>query len=279
MERIVLGYDGTPAAVSALRWVAARAAREVAHVAVVTVVSRFSRDRESALTHLADAEAYLRDAVPGVGIELHRLEGRVHESLAGIRGADLVVVGVNTAHPVQSIAAGAVPLRVITASPAPVVLVPPGWVDSGAPVTVGVAADESADHALRFAGEEADAAGASLRLVHAWRMPLPTIPGSAALQVRLEAEMERERTALDRAMRAITTDFPGVEVSREFVQDDPATALQRYGSRSSLLVIGTHRRGLVDGAMLGSVAQQLVWRATCPIAVVGAAAPRRGGEL
>lgn len=277
MERIVLGYDGTPASVSALHWVATRAAREVAAVDVVTVLPRFARDRETALVQLSDAETHLREHAPGVGVELHRLEGRAIDALTTIGPCDLLVIGVNTGHLVQSLAAGATPLKISIGSRAPVVLVPSAWRDSDEPITAGVAADDSSREALAFAAAESDGTGLALRLVHAWPMPLPLpLPGSTGLAVELEEAMTAHRGALDAAGRRVVSAFPHLDITRELVQDDAASALLRYASRSSLLVIGTHRRGIVDGALLGSVAQRILWRITCPLAIVGADESRGG---
>ncbi|KZE91496.1 universal stress protein [Microbacterium sp. TNHR37B] len=273
VERILLGYDGTPAAVSALHWVAARAAREVAAVDVVTVLSRFTRERKLALEQLNDAEMYLRENAPGVGVELHRLEGGVIESLSGMPDSDLVVVGVNTGHVVHAIAAGALPLRIITTSRSPVVLVPSGGVDTTAPVTVGFSPDGSSSRAIAFAADEADAAGLPLRLVYASQVALPTSPGRVALRVNAEEEVATHHNALHIASATVVGTHPHVEVSGEVVQDEPAAALLRYALRSSLVVIGTHRQRMVDGLVGGSVAHRLLWRITCPLAVVGAIPP------
>ncbi len=272
MERIVLGYDGTPASVSALQWVAARAARRVAGVDVVTVLPRFSRDREPALARLGDAEAYLRAHAPGVGVELHRLEGGVTSALTGFAEADLLVVGVNTGHPLRAVAEGALPWRLLALSRAPMVAVPPGWSDSPAPVTVGVA--DHAWQALTFAAREADALGVALRLVHSWQMPLPTVPGSSALQADIEQESARHRRALTEAAHHVLTEHPGLEVMREQVADDATAALLRYGQRSALLVVGTRRRDLIADAVRGSTAQQLLWETPCPLALVPETARR-----
>ena len=44
MERIVLGYDGSPAAISALNWTAARSTRGMTKVDVVLVASPSTQD-------------------------------------------------------------------------------------------------------------------------------------------------------------------------------------------------------------------------------------------
>lgn len=269
MERIVLGYDGSPASVSALSWVAARAGREVAKVGLVNVVSRFSQDRASALEQLSGAETFLRECAPGVGVELHRLEGGVPDSLGEFSAeADLLVVGINPGHPIRAAMAGAVPLRISTRTRVPVVMVPAEWVDVGDPVTVGISDDDSSDTALAFAASEARATEASIRLVHAWLMPTPSFSGSAVMVSSQEAVMAEHRATLSAAEDWVAQRYPTMSLRSELVRDSRSAALVRFAPRSSLLVIGTHHHGVLAGSLLGSVAEGVLWHAECPVAVV-----------
>jgi nucleotide-binding universal stress UspA family protein len=63
-------------------------------------------------------------------------------------------------------------------------------------------------------------------------------------------------------------EHPALTIERHLIRDSRSAALLRFASRSSLLVIGTHRRGVLVGSLLGSVAQDILWRADCPICVV-----------
>ncbi|MGX5770554.1 universal stress protein [Microbacterium trichothecenolyticum] len=269
MERIVLGYDGSPASVSALSWVADRAAREVAKVGVVNVVSQFVSDRRAALDQLSDAEAFLRERAPGVGVDLHRLEGGVTDALTGFAAeADLLVTGINPGHPIRAAMAGAMPLRVSAHSHVPVVMVPAEWTDIGDPITVGIADDDSSDVALAFAAREAGEGEGSVRLVHAWLMPTPAFSGATALAVTPEDVMAGHRATLEAAVDWIAERFPTVSFESELVRDSRPAALLRFAPRSSMLVIGTNHRGLLAGSLLGSVAEGVLWQAECPVAVV-----------
>ncbi|NYF17771.1 nucleotide-binding universal stress UspA family protein [Microbacterium sp. AK009] len=269
MESIVLAYDGSPASVAALAWVATRAARSVVGVDVVTVISRFTQERGAALRHLGDAEAFLRERVPGIGVQLHRLEGGVEPALTLMSSnADIVVLGITLGHPVRAALSGALPLTVSARSRAPVVLVPADWSDGGDPVTVGVSADDSSDAAVAFAAAEADLTSVSLRLVHAWQMPPPSFAGGAT--PTLDAVMAEHRGVLDTRMRWVIARYPSMGLRSDLVRDLAGPTLLRHASHSSLLVIGTHHRGLLQGRLSSSVAQDLVWRAPCPIAVVPA---------
>ena len=269
MERIVLGFDGSPAAVSALSWTAARAARGPAKVDVVLVVSPFTTDRAPGLQHLGDAETFLLERLPALEVELHRLEGAVTESIAhAAEDADLVVIGINPGHPIRAAAAGWTPLRLSTRAAAPVCMIPPGWVQADDPVTVGIANDDSSDGALDFAAAEAIRTSTRLRLVHSWLMPTPTFDDAKVVAASPDAVIEEHRNVLERAVQRVADRHRTLSVQSELIRDSRSDALLRFDGRSSLIVIGTHRRGVLVGSLLGSVGQEIMWRAECPICVV-----------
>lgn len=263
----MLGYDGTPAAVAALRWVADRAARQVAVVHVVTVLSRFARDRAAALSRLGDAEAYLRERAPGVGVELHRLESPTQEALAAAAGTGMLVVGASAGRPLGPVMAGALARRRGATEPGPLILVPPGWVDAAMPVSVGIAADGSSEAALTFAAQEADRGGVAVRLVHAR-------PGRSAGRSTEDGDraLAEGRRILQAAAGRLREQRLVADIRQELVRETPVSALLRYGARSSMIVVGSHLRGIVGGVFLGSVSQELARRTPCPLAVV---APHR----
>lgn len=279
MERIVLGYDGTSASVAALEWVAQRAARGHAMVGVVNVASSLDKDRTATLDRLADAEALLRERVPGVGVELHRLEGGPVEALAEFADeADLLVVGINPGHPIRAALAGAMPLRLSTLSRVPVAMIPAGWVAANDAVTVGIADDGSSQGALAFATKEAVAMGAALRLVHSWLMPTPAFSGSTVLVQTTESAMAEHRLTLDRALSWVLERHATLPVQTDLIRDSRSAALLRFAGSSSMLVIGTHRRGMLAGSILGSVAQEVLWHAECPVVVVPSETPAPATE-
>ncbi|WP_243074938.1 universal stress protein [Microbacterium sp. SS28] len=269
MERIVLGYDGSPAAVAALKWTADRRSRSRAKVDVVNVISPMTRNRSLGIEQLADAEAYLRERAPGMPVELHRLEGAMPDTLGDFaHGVDLIVVGIDPAHLMRAAFPGLVPLELAMESSVPVCLVPAGWVEADDPVTVGIANDASSDSAVAFAAQEARLMSTGLRLVHAWLMPTPTPYGSTALALSPDHELEHHRAVLDEAMVNLMEAHPSLQIHGDLVRDSRAAALLKLSRTSSMLVIGTHHHGPLTGALLGSVAQEVLWRANCPVCVV-----------
>lgn len=269
MERIVLGYDGTSASVSALEWVAERAVRGPAMVGVVNVVSKLARDRAATLDRLGEAEAILRERAPGTGVELHRLEGGTANALTEFADeADLLVVGINPGHPIRATVAGALPLRLSTFSRVPVTMVPAGWVAANDPVTVGVAADESSGAALAFGVREAKVTSTTLRLVHSWLMPTPSFSGNTVLVQTTDSVMAEHREVLEHALAWVLERHATLPIQTELVRDSRSAALLRFAGRSSMLVIGTHHKGILAGGVLGSVGQEVLWHAECPVTVV-----------
>jgi nucleotide-binding universal stress UspA family protein len=140
------------------------------------------------------------------------------------------------------------------------------------PVTVGVDDDPSSDEAIGFAAREALAAGARLRMLHAWMMPTPVLEGSMALLASPLEVKEEHRRILKNAVRRVEETHPQLEVEGHLVPEYAGTALTRAAESSSLVVIGTHRRGIFAGAVLGSVGADLIGRTACPVAVVPAPA-------
>ncbi|GAA2071981.1 universal stress protein [Microbacterium hatanonis] len=269
MGHIVLGYDGSTAADSALDWVAERISTRPAGVVLVVVANMFNAERPVISRFAHEASERLRAMVPDAAVDIDIVDGRMPGTLSqSAQGADLLVVGMHTNTRSRSLLAGAVPLRLTALASVPVVLVPAGWAPRMAPVTVGLAADGSSDAAVRFAAVEALEQGQPLRIAHSWLMdsPLPSGPAGGARAAR-EARV-RHRAILDGAVMAMTQEHPGLAIESTLVRDNPAAALTSQASRSSLVVIGTHRRGLLSGWLLGSVAWDLVGELRDPICVV-----------
>lgn len=276
MERIVLAYDGGPAAASALEWVCDRAARAPVMVDVVHVGHTARGDR-AGLDRLGDAEAFLHARLPDLEVGLHLIDGGMPGAIAQFsRDADLLVAGVNPGHPIRTALSGWMPLRLSALSRIPICMVPSGWMPRHDAITVGVADDDSSSGALEFAAAEAAATGVGLRLIHAWLMPTPSLEGSVALSIDPERILAHHRDVLEAAGRRVRAGHPGLRLDSELVRDSRAAALLRHAGCSSLIVLGTHGRGVVAGRLMGSVAQDLLWRAECPTCVVPAAV--RGGD-
>ena len=144
-------------------------------------------------------------------------------------------------------------------------------------IIVGVDRSAGAEEALRFAFEEAQLRGATLRAVHAWQfgyIGAPSLEGSVPV---LGAELDEHRSAagavLDAMVREAIPDTGDVEIERRLVEGAAAAVLVEESRGADLLVVGSRGHGGFAQLLLGSVSQQCAHHAECPVVIVR---PRAG---
>lgn len=127
----------------------------------------------------------------------------------------------------------------------------------------------ASNHALCYAVSIAEQNHASLCLVHAApkepRGPVPMDPLPREMDAKLLAAeqgvQELAAELADRDIRVTTL------VARGFVGEVLLDEIQR--SHADLLVVGTHGRGGISKLALGSVAEEMLRTAPCPVLTVG----------
>jgi nucleotide-binding universal stress UspA family protein len=147
-------------------------------------------------------------------------------------------------------------------------------------VVVGVDGSAGAKAALRWALAEARLRNAPLRAVHAWTFGyidgsvegFPYWGGSLGSYTSIGIEVSDVHRAaedlLDRAIAEVGTESEGIEIERQVVQGRAAEVLVQAASPRDLLVVGSRGHGGFVGLLLGSVSQQCVHHARCPVVVV-----------
>jgi nucleotide-binding universal stress UspA family protein len=133
-------------------------------------------------------------------------------------------------------------------------------------ITVGVDGSPEADAALLFALEEAQLRRADVEVVLAYS-PLPYLAGDVALRHAEATEIEADEL-LRKAVEPAAANFPGVTVTTRAVLGAAAENLIAAAEGADLLVVGSRGRGGFSGLLLGSVSQQCVHHAPCPVVVV-----------
>ncbi|MGW1059811.1 universal stress protein [Micromonospora rubida] len=128
-------------------------------------------------------------------------------------------------------------------------------------VVVGVDGSPTSLLALGFAVERAAQRDVPLHVVRAWE---PAAGGGPAP----DGAVATERAALEEPLAGWRETFPEVEVTVDVVTGRPARALVEASRDAQLVVVGTRGRGGLRGMLLGSVGQQLIQHAHCPVAVV-----------
>jgi nucleotide-binding universal stress UspA family protein len=154
-------------------------------------------------------------------------------------------------------------------------------------IVVGIDGSAASNAALTWAWEEAQLrVEATLVVVLAYRPPdIPRSPAAhaylppgtlerlAAQERLLREEQEtyarqRAERLLDDALAAVGVGDDGPVVKRVVVSRHPAKTLVEMSREADLLVVGSRGHGGFKGLLVGSVSQQCLHHASCPVVVV-----------
>lgn len=135
-------------------------------------------------------------------------------------------------------------------------------------IVVGVDGSTHAGGALDFALEEAALRDAELHIVSAWEIP-PGIAFAAVYTAEaLDAFRAEAQTILSEALAHAAVTRPAVRCVGKVVEAAPADALLGEARDAGMVVVGSRGRGGFASLLLGSVSQQVVHHAACPVVVV-----------
>jgi nucleotide-binding universal stress UspA family protein len=289
-KHIIVGFDHSDGARTAVRWAADEAQVRGCRLSVVTSYNIPVGGDFIAAWPAADVHAIVNDAATqaleevAAGLRVTHPDLDVVTSVTtqpawsalvdGAKADDLVVVGASSHSGAKAFWLGSTPRAVVRHAPCPVVVVR----GAGVPhrperVIVGFDGSDAAADALRWALDEADRLGAPVRVVHAWEYPYGPLAGDVPMgAVDFATAQVKDLTRVD---AACVLDA-GVELAREranadvegvLVEGTPASALLSFVQDGDLLVIGTRGRGALSGAF-GSTANAILDRANVPIVVV-----------
>ena len=138
-------------------------------------------------------------------------------------------------------------------------------------IVVGVDGSDGSTAALEFAAEEAALRKAPLRIVAAWDVPAAVYGSGFTPAVdagTLEALGGRMQELAEEAAEKAKKLQPSIEVEAAAVAGQPADVLLERAAGAGLIVVGRRGLGGFKTLLLGSVSQQVVHHATCPVVVV-----------
>ncbi|PZG10563.1 universal stress protein UspA [Micromonospora craterilacus] len=283
---ILVGYDGSPDAATALGWALDQARRDGRTVRLAYVFEWLTvagwvgpgvtpgmwpdeRARQQVEELVGKAAADAAAAHPDLTVRGEVLDGPpalvLEESSTQ---AGLLVLGSRGHGGFAGLLAGSTAVSVTAHAHCPVVVVRADTADAARAghIAAGVDGSEHSLVALGFAFEQAALRRVPLHVVRAWQ--------PRREQWHLTGEQARdaagaEHTAeLDEPLRRWQNTFPDVEVTVETAAAAPAGLLIDASRTAQLVVVGTRGRGGLRGMLLGSVSQQLIQHAHCPVAVI-----------
>jgi nucleotide-binding universal stress UspA family protein len=284
---VVVGVDGSPESLHAVRWAAAEAARRRLPLRLVTAFDKVD-DRindlpgvgsryqdilmDEARTHLESARAAATAAEPDLVVDPHLVLGFPTDTLvAESHKAQLMVVGDRGIGRIAAMVGGSVAVGLVTHATCPVVVVreAPRADAEAAPVVLGVDGSTTSDAAIGFAFDEASIRRAPLVAVHSWGSP----PADARTAVFWDILAADAKELLAGRLAGWGEKYPDVHVDQVVAHSRPALELLARSEQAQLVVVGSRGHGEFTGAFLGSVGNVLVHRAACPVAVVRTVQP------
>jgi len=130
-------------------------------------------------------------------------------------------------------------------------------------IVVGVDGSEHGNAALRWAVSEATVHQGEIVAVFAWQMPFIGIPGAFDRD-----EMERVcKIFLEEAV-AVAVPQARVPITKLVAEGDVSASLIHAAKNADMLVLGSRGRGGFAGLKLGSVSQECVQHAACPVVII-----------
>ena len=279
---VFVGIDGSDTALGGARWAAEFATGHALPLTLLHAVHRldwhFSSvdppagpDGDSVL---AAAETAVRSSHPDLVIHTVAVKGAVATVLADATdSARLLVVGTGGG---DHRALGGHAVKIAHRAHCPVVV----WrapvarrTGKPLPVIVGVDESEASTRALAEAFDIAAMLHAPLTVVHMWEIGAAVGMGDLGGQGNMDWQLldvlqSQQRQQMDELVAPFARQYRNAHVNKVFQDTSPAKGLTDLSREAQLVVVGSHGRGRLADSILGSVSQNLIHHAECPVLVV-----------
>lgn len=280
-DSIVVGVDGSAAALEAVRWAAGQARRRGLGLRVVHAwgmsglyaggtplpASVFEVIEEEAKRVLGTALETARNAEPGLFVTGDLSHEPPVPHLAGLsRSASMIVLGSSGRGGFTGMLAGSTAVAVSAHARCPVAVI--RGTEHDGPVVVGVDGSPAGEPAIALAFDEAALLDRPLVAVHAWSdVAYDSFSGVSRDFGETSAFAEAEHRLLAESLAGYQEKYPDVSVRRVVVKDRPRHQLLEWSQRARLIVVGSRGRGGFRGLLLGSTSQALIHHSACPVLI------------
>lgn len=284
---IVVGADGSPSSLEAMRWARYLSRLTGIPVRAVLVVQ--------ILPTVPDTYFYGGELPQGVaegfgdrldeiieqaygddlpdGLQRRVVNGVPAQGLMSAgEDADLIVVGSRGLGGFRELMLGSVSAALAAHASCPVLVVRgspgPGGPSALSRIVVGVDGSPAADAALRWGLRLAEAADGQVEAIATWQHATDWLP--VVMTGELPPSWNPETVAGELLDHAITRVFgtPPARVKAHTEEGAPTPTLLRHAESADLLVLGSRGRGGFAGLLLGSVSGGCVRHSPCPVLVV-----------
>lgn len=280
---VVVGVDGTSAALRAARWAGAVADHLAAPLHIVTAepyqrydysdaaaavrAAELDEHREAAGAILKSAAEAVRCDHPGLVVTTSSVSEPADEALAAAGShARLVVLGSDDVTATGALLIGSATLATVAHATCPIV----AWrgestMPTTQPVVVGVDGSTSDGGALGTAFELAARLGAPLRAIHSWTRSAPGANLAVPYLFDWNSLEENQWRHLDELIEPWRGRYPRVNVTRICVPGKPSRALVEHAADAQLVVVGSRRRNALTRGLFGSTSLNLLHHSRIPV--------------
>jgi nucleotide-binding universal stress UspA family protein len=137
-------------------------------------------------------------------------------------------------------------------------------------IVVGIDGSEGSRAALALAAREATLRNARLRVVVVWEVPATVYGGGFALvdSNALDPLRAQSEKLADESLATVRASHPSVDSEAVVLEGQPAEALLGAATDAALIVVGSRGLGGFKRLVMGSVSDQVMHHAACPVMVV-----------
>lgn len=290
VKPVVVGYDESEEAASAVRWAAIVAARRHAPLTIVAATgwenppadldaSEFSDFTDRMIYQAAERGARIaRDTADVEVTSIGAIGGAAKTLQEQSADAQLVVVGHRGRGRLRGALLGSVAYTIATHANCPVAVVRGNdnhLPTAESPNVVAVDGSKESEAALLTAAKWSAEIGSLLRVVVAWHPPF-AVPYLGPIPTEEQSLYESETTRASRAAAAIsrravemaTAAHPGLTVETFVSSGRPAEVILDAAQDASVIIMGARGRGDFTSLLLGSVSREVMEHAHCPVYIV-----------
>ncbi|OXM44834.1 universal stress protein [Amycolatopsis alba] len=269
---VVTGFDGSPEAGRAVRWAVAEA--KTRGLGLVLAYADEAA-RESQLASMVEA---LKRSDPDLDVLAVVRDGTPEQVLTAVADetdAAMIVLGESHTGVFTRAVLGSTESGVTKTAECPVVVVRGEEPPPDGPVILGTDGSEQSAPAAGFAFDFAARHGLTLHAVHVARMPIwgpasEPLLGGPVLDPSPGLPQEVADELVARQLKPWQERYPEVTVETVHGFGPAAQALTVESSEAALLVLGRSDHGDLRRLLLGSISDDALHHAHCPVAVVRA---------
>ncbi|MFI6306611.1 universal stress protein [Amycolatopsis thailandensis] len=273
---VVTGFDGSPEAGRAVRWAAAEA--KARGLGLVLAHAGGAAEAESAQRQLASTVDALGRSDPGLDVRTVVRDDAPEQVLTAVADetdATMIVLGESHTGIFARAVLGSTESGVTKTAGRPVVVVRGEEPPPDGPVILGTDGSEQSAQAAGFAFDFAARHGLTVHAVHVARMPIwgpasEPLLGGPVLDPAPGLPQEVADELVARQLKPWQERYPDVAVELVHGIGPAAQALTVQSSEAALLVLGRSDHGDLRRLLLGSISDDALHHAHCPVAVVRA---------